>query len=113
VYEGDQRFKQDEEVTPGGPLIAPALTFPHSKGGCSLTVGSVYRGRAIPELRGSLVLGDYCAGRLMAVTRTASGVGGPSDLAVRAEGLQAFGVDPHGELLVLTVDRLSRLVPGV
>lgn len=112
VYEGDDRFKQDVQFTPGGPVVVPAVTFPHSEGWCSITVGSVYAGRSIPSLRGWLVLGDYCKGRLVAVRRVGSGVGPVQDLDVRAEGLQAFGVDARGELLVMTVDRLSRLVPG-
>ena len=110
--EGTTEFKKDEPFTPGGPTIAPALTYPHSEGACLIVVGSVYRGRAIPALRGRLLYGDYCAGRLMATTRTASGLSDPLDLDLRAEGLQAFGTDPYGELLVLTVDKLSRLVPG-
>jgi glucose/arabinose dehydrogenase len=112
VYEGNERFKQDEEFTPGGPLIVPALSYPHSDGGCLIVVGSVYRGRAVPALRGSFVFGDYCQGRLLAVTRTANGVTALRDLDVRAESLEGFGVDAHGELLVLTVDKLERLVPG-
>ena len=112
VYEGDNRYKQDQQFTPGGPVVVPAATFAHDDGWCSITVGPVYTGRAVPSLRGALVLGDYCKGRLLAVRRVGRGVGPPLDLDVRAEGLQGFGVDTQGELLVLTVDRLSRLVPS-
>ncbi|HUR14629.1 MAG TPA: PQQ-dependent sugar dehydrogenase [Mycobacteriales bacterium] len=112
VYEGDDRFKQDQQFTPGGPVVVPATTFAHDAGWCSITVGPVYTGRVLPSLRGALVLGDYCKGRLVAVRRSGRGVGPVVDLDVRAEGLQGFGVDHRGELLVLTVDRLSRLVPG-
>jgi glucose/arabinose dehydrogenase len=112
VYEGVTRFKEDQVLTPGGSLVVPALTYLHSAGACSIVVGSVYRGSAIPELAGRLLYGDYCAGRLLATTRTAKGLSDPLDLDLRAEGLQAFGVDPRGEILVLTVDKLSRLVPG-
>jgi glucose/arabinose dehydrogenase len=111
-YDGDDRYKQDQPFTPGGPVIAPAATFPHEDGWCSITVGPVYAGRALPELRGALLLGDYCKGRLLAVRRAGQGVGPALDLDVRAEALQGFGVDVEGEPLVLTVDRLSRLVPG-
>src|SRR5262249_28589160 len=67
VYEGDERFKKDEDFTPGGPVISPALTYLHTEGGCSITGGLVYRGRLIPALRGAYVYGDYCAGELLAV----------------------------------------------
>ena len=112
VYEGTARFKEDAQFTPGGPLIAPALTYSHAEGGCSVTVGEVYRGQDIPWLRGRLVFGDYCAGDLLAVGRTRAGLGAVADLGVQAQALQAFGRDPRGELLVLTVDTLARLVPG-
>jgi glucose/arabinose dehydrogenase len=112
VYEGYDVFKEGELLTPGGPVILPALTLLHTDGACSITVGPVYHGRALPALKGSLLYGDYCAGRLMTVTRTAWGVSEPRDLDLRAKGLQAFGVDTTGEVLVLTVDRLYRLVPG-
>lgn len=112
VYEGNVRFKEDAQFTPGGPVIAPALTYSHADGGCSITAGEVYRGRLIPWLRGRFVFGDYCAGDLLAVRRTPTGVGPVVDLGVRAQALQAFGRDTRGELLVLTVDTLARLVPG-
>lgn len=110
VYEGDARFKQDQQFTPGGPIIVPALTYSHAEGGCSIVAGEVYRGKALPWLRGRFVFGDYCEGALLAVTRTRTGVGPPVALGVQADALQAFGHDLHGELLVLTVDTLSRLV---
>src|SRR5205085_9624380 len=50
VYEGDERFKQGLELTPGGPLIVPALTYLHNEGACSIVAGFVYHGHAIPEL---------------------------------------------------------------
>ncbi len=112
VYEGDERFKEDQQFTPGGPLIVPAVTLAHDEGWCAITVGPVYTGKALPGLRGSLLFGDYCKGRLVSVRRVGSGVGPVTDWDLRAEGLQAFGLDTEGEVLVLTVDRLLRLVPG-
>lgn len=112
VYEGDVRFAKDREFTPGGPLIAPALTYSHDEGRCSITGGEVYRGTAIPWLHGSYVYGDYCRGRLLAVTRTSTGVSEPLDLDVHANGLIGFGLDAEGELLVMSLDSVHRLVPG-
>ncbi|MCU1624572.1 MAG: hypothetical protein JWL79_3417 [Frankiales bacterium] len=111
VYEGAQLFKKDELLTLGGPLIKPAITYPHSSGGCSVTGGLVYRGRALPDLRGTYVYGDYCDGRLMGTRRTAHGLTPPVPLGVRVGGLQAFGVDRAGELLVISADTLYRLTP--
>ena len=112
VYEGGDVFKDEELVTPGGPLIKPALTYLHSEGGCSVTGGVVYRGRLLPELRGTYVFGDYCIGKLMGSRRTAHGLTEPVELGVRVGGLQAFGTDRAGELLVMSADTLYRLTPG-
>ncbi len=112
VFEGDERFKEHETLTPGGPLVVPALTYPHADGGCAITAGEVYRGRQLPWLRGQFVYGDYCLGRVMAVSRTPTGMGVPVNLQVKVAGLQAFGHDARGELLVMSLDSLYRLVPG-
>ncbi len=111
VFEGNLRFKADKQLSSApGPLIVPALTYLHSEGGCSITGGEVYRGRRLPFLDGSYVFGDYCAGRLWAVDRTARGVTPLRELGVKVDGLQAFGRDLRGELLVLSAEKLYRLV---
>ncbi|MCW2708681.1 MAG: hypothetical protein JWM22_2523 [Frankiales bacterium] len=112
VYEGRDFFKKDELITAVGPLIMPALTYLHSEGGCSVTGGVVYHGLAIPALRGTYVYGDYCAGKLMGTRRTLHGLTPPVPLGVRVGGLQGFGVDRFGELLVMSADTLYRLTPG-
>lgn len=112
VFEGDTRFKADAQLTPGGPLITPALTYRHADGGCAITAGEVYHGHALPWLRGKFVYGDYCLGRLLAVDRTRAGVDAPLDLGVKVQALQGFGHDATGELLLLSFDAVYRLVPG-
>ncbi len=113
VFEGNSRFKADEQLSPArGPLIVPALTYLHSEGGCSITGGEVYRGPALPFLKGSYVFGDYCAGRVVALDRTARGVTPFREVGVRVDGLQAFGHDLTGELLVMSAEKLYRLVPA-
>ncbi len=112
VYEGNEPFKPKQAFSTQGPLITPALTYLHSEGGCSISGGEVYHGRVLPSLEGMYVFGDYCAGKLLAVTRTATGVGPSGELGVGVDGLQAFGLDLRGELLVLSAEKLYRLVPG-
>jgi hypothetical protein len=109
VFEGKDRFS-DRALQGGGTLIEPALVYQHAEGGCSITGGEVYRGKAIPSLVGTYVFGDYCAGKLLATTRTATGVSPARRLDLEVEGLQAFGRDTRGELLVLSSDTLYRLV---
>ena len=98
MYEGNERFKPKASFATGGSLITPALTYLHSEGGCSVTGGEVYHGRALRSLDGVYVFGDYCAGKLWAVTRTPTGVGPLGPLGVAVDGLQAFGLDLRGEL---------------
>lgn len=112
VYEGDESFRKAELLTPGGPVISPALTYLHADGGCSITGGEVYHGKALPSLDGSYVFGDYCGGKLLATTRTATGVTPALELGVEVDGLQGFGHDLDGELLVLSDQKLLRLVQG-
>jgi glucose/arabinose dehydrogenase len=109
VYEGDLFFKRDELLTGGGEQIAPALAYPHEEGACSITGGQVYRGTALAFLRGSYVFGDYCVGRLWAVDRTHVGVTLRRELGVGVAGLQGFGSDADGELLVMSAENLYRL----
>ena len=112
VYEGNERFKKDQRFSARGPLITPALTYLHADGGCSITGGEVYHGRAVRGLEGRYVFGDYCAGKLWVVDRTETGVTPLVELGVRVDGLQAFGVDLQGELLVLSAEELFRLTPA-
>jgi glucose/arabinose dehydrogenase len=112
VYEGDVFFKRDQPLTPGGVLISPALTYQHADGGCSITGGEVYRGKAIPDLVGTYIFGDYCVGRLLGVRRTPEGVTEAVPLGPKVDGLQAFGRDLAGEMLVMGQDTLYRLLPG-
>ena len=112
VYEGTEVFNKKALLTDGGPLIAPALTYLHSDGGCSITGGAVYHGAVLPELDGAYLFGDYCAGEVMMTRRTPEGMAPAQRLQVKVEGLQAFGTDDRGELLVLSADHLYRLVAG-
>ena len=111
VYEGNERFKRTKQFSTQGPLITPALTYLHTDGGCSITGGEVYHGRVIRGLAGRYVFGDYCAGKLWVVDRTPTGVTPLRELGVRVDGLQAFGHDLQGELLVLSAEELLRLTP--
>jgi glucose/arabinose dehydrogenase len=112
VYEGDDFFKRNRLLTGGGVVIAPALTYLHAEGGCSITGGEVYHGHRIPELVATYVFGDYCTGLLVGVRRTPVGVTPMVELGPKVTGLQGFGKDLTGELLVMSTDTLYRLVPA-
>ena len=42
--------------------MPPVAEYSHGGGNCSISGGYVYRGKAIPALRGRYVYGDYCSG---------------------------------------------------
>src|SRR5207248_251635 len=60
-YEGDALF---DAKAPDQPSVRPVYEYPHTRGRCVVTGGYVYRGRAIPRLRGTYVFGDFCTGEL-------------------------------------------------
>ncbi|MGZ8734945.1 MAG: PQQ-dependent sugar dehydrogenase [Acidimicrobiia bacterium] len=85
------------------PTTPPIYEYSHSgTGGCSVTGGYVYRGRAIPELTGAYVFADYCTGRLQGLTQSAGTITGERFLDVNAPNVTSFGEDGTGELYVLS-----------
>jgi hypothetical protein len=78
-----------------------------------VTGGYVYRASALPELRGSYLYGDYCAGWLAAVATSGETVSQPRQLGLRVPQLSSFGVDQAGTIYALSLDGpIYRLVPA-
>jgi glucose/arabinose dehydrogenase len=94
--EGSHRFNGD----PPAGAVGPVLEYDHSGGACTVIGGSVYRGGAIPDLRGAYLYGDYCLGWVKAVR--ADRVGAPRDLGINLPSLTSFGTDRRGELFALS-----------
>lgn len=112
----------------GEPLLDPVLAYKNVAGfkgdpevmGNSITGGFLYRGKALPDLTGSYVFGDWAGiqgqpqGRLFAA-RPAAGTG-PWTMDLIRVGrpygcVTAFGEDNEGELYVLT-NGSTALTPG-
>lgn len=130
LREGDEWFNPEAERTPlekpymaggatefEGPIVAYENmgAFGTKGKGRSITGGYVYRGQAIPELKGRFVFGDWSRnlgpklGILFVATRGAAGKWDYEPLGIGAEGdtnlkafLWAFGSDADGELYVMT-----------
>jgi glucose/arabinose dehydrogenase len=68
---------------------------------CSITGGYVYRGEAVPRLRGAYLFSDYCAGDLWALDLVDGEVTGVTDLGVNGGAVVAFVQGPDRELYVL------------
>ena len=76
-----------------------------------MTGGAVYRGKAIPELLGACLYGDWASGRLWAV-REQPGLGAQRGVLLLETGKQitAFAEEPSGEVLLVCFDgRILRL----
>jgi uncharacterized protein (TIGR03437 family) len=77
----------------------PVHEYSHSAGACSVTGGYVYRGNAIPSLRGTYIYGDYCDGRIWGLAR--QGDQFVNRLLLASNFLiTTFGEDEAGEVYV-------------
>jgi glucose/arabinose dehydrogenase len=106
LREGFRRYAGD--APPGS--VDPIHEYGHGDGSCSITGGYVYRGQAIPDLRGVYVFGDYCEGTVRGLFTTLAGVESRR-LGARQGNLASFGEDAAGELYVLSLGgTISRIV---
>ncbi len=99
VMEGGGCFRGNDCDRAG--LIPPVFDYPTSGGNCSVTGGFVYRGEALPQLRGAYVYGDYCSGRIWALRYDGSRVTEQREIADAAFQISSFAVDREGNLYAL------------
>ena len=99
----------------------PVLEYTHSDG-CSITGGYVYRGCALPDLRGTYFYSDllqlrshHRASCRRRREQPPGPHGGPRRLPGRTLGsVVSFGEDARGELYVVDLDgELYRIVPAL
>jgi glucose/arabinose dehydrogenase len=100
-------------------LSAPLYTYSHSSG-CSVTGGVVYRGCAIPDLRGAYFFGDYCNNAIWSLRQVGGAV---TDFRNRTAELAPgggltinspvhFGEDARGEILIVDLGgEVFKIVP--
>jgi glucose/arabinose dehydrogenase len=84
-------------------LTPPVLDYDHSEG-CSIIGGFVYRGRAIPALRGTYFYSDYCSAWIRSFRLSGNAVTEQQEypLLDTSEFPSSFGEDADGELYVTT-----------
>lgn len=108
IMEGSECFQSSTCERDG--LVLPVVEYDHGSG-CSITGGYVYRGDAIPELRGQYFYSDYCSGFLRsyhpdAGTRDWTGIVGA------IPNVTSFGIGGDGELYIVSqagaIHRLER-----
>jgi glucose/arabinose dehydrogenase len=104
VMEGQHCYPSGDACNTAA-LVLPLIEYSHASGGCSITGGFVYRGAAIPEVRGQYFYSDYCAGFLASFGGTTT-----RELVTRSWSVPnvgsvvSFGEDAAGELYVLSAN---------
>lgn len=93
--------------------VPPVHEYDRTGLGCAVTGGYVYRGRAIPDLKGQYVFSDYCDGTLRTLRMKNGKVTGESDLGVNGGEVISFVQGGDGELYVLGIGgSVSRIDPA-
>jgi len=99
IMEGDSCYPPGTAGCNRTGLALPVFVYDHSLG-CSVTGGHVYRGSAIPSLRGVYLFGDLCSGRIWGIRKN----GAAWDNAVLADSttltITTFGEDESGNIYV-------------
>ena len=112
LREGVERFRGDRPADNVDPV------FVYGRGGavsgCSITGGEVYRGTAVPELRGAYVFGDYCTADLWAVSvTTGEVVFHDLDISMPGGELVDFATLPNGEMVAMSLSgAVVRILPA-
>jgi glucose/arabinose dehydrogenase len=94
-------------------LTLPVIDYAtHVSGTCAITGGYVYRGSAIPDIRGHYFYSDYCAGFLRSL-RYSNGVAvDQKDWGLTMSSVASFGVDIAGELYVMSGNSVLKVAQG-
>lgn len=92
-------------------LTLPVLEYGHAEG-CSISGGYVYRGSAIPDLRGTYLYGDLCGGWVRSFRHAGGEATERGDTGIDVGQVLAFGEDASGELYVLSGTAVYRIVEG-
>ena len=110
VFEGSQPYSGEEDLDNG---VLPIIEYPTGEEGCAVTGGYVYRGSALPGLRGAYLYSDYCGGFVRAVRMNGARITDRADLGLEVSEIASFGQDGAGELYVLSLaGRVDKLVPA-
>ncbi len=84
----------------GTGLIEPVAEYSHLDG-CSVTGGYVYRGTAVPALRGQYLYGDFCSGRIWSLDAHAASPAAPVQRMNSGLRISSFAEDRAGEVYVI------------
>jgi glucose/arabinose dehydrogenase len=94
-------------------LTLPILDYgTHLNGTCSITGGYVYRGNAIPAIRGHYFYSDYCSGFLRSFRYSSGAAFDQKDWGLTASSVTSFGVDAAGELYMMSGNSILKIAQG-
>ena len=99
IMEGTHCFNPPTDCNTNG-LRVPIAEYGRADG-CSITGGYVYRGPRIPGLVGRYLFGDYCSGRVWALSETAPGRWAAAQLLETGLRISSFGEDQDGEIHIV------------
>jgi glucose/arabinose dehydrogenase len=100
IYEGNVRVRRAADPP---DLVLPIVDYPN-RGGAAVTGGYVYRGAAIPALRGVYVYADAYDAAIRLLVQSAGKAVQQRTLELRVGGvLGSFAEDPNGELYALSL----------
>jgi glucose/arabinose dehydrogenase len=103
-YEGGHIYDSNTVLLGRGAYRPPVAEYSHSDGGCSVTGGYVYRGKAIQGAAGRYFYGDYCSGTIWSFKISSGRAVGLRREPFELKGLSSFGEDAAGELYLMSVD---------
>jgi uncharacterized repeat protein (TIGR03806 family) len=111
VFEGNQHQNQNPNGLPSTGFEPPAHEYQFWTGNRAVAGGYLYRGLAMPFLRGSYVFADIYSGEYSALTHTGSRW--LAQQIALGTGPVSFGEDEAGELVMVHLNgAISRLVPS-
>jgi glucose/arabinose dehydrogenase len=99
IAEGSECFGAGSCDTTG--LQPPAVEYRHDEG-CSVTGGVVYRGDAIPGLRGHYLYSDYCSDWIRSFRWVSGSVSDATQWGATAARVTSYGRDGFGEVYLAT-----------
>ena len=101
VLEGNHCFRPSNDCKRAG-AVPPVWEYPLDGEPCSVIGGYIYRGSAIPWLKGAYVYGDFCSGRVFGLRYADGKVMDHRQLADADVRIMSFAQDNNGELYLLS-----------
>ena len=87
-----------ELLSPLAPITPPVVAHPHTEA-ASITGGFVYHGKALPELDGAYVYGDYETGKVWALWHDGTKITRHEEIADTPHKIVTFGRLDDGEII--------------